>query len=216
MSHRQNQTTGPFLLNLLPFWNNRTGWDRAREETVEGNDFSWTHFTGHVFIKGFKKAWRRHHRRVLWSRFIIPLDDERSYLFITFVLCLRWVGTCQPHLSLLVIVCHTSLFFSPSHPCLVIFVRLMVSVASEGSRPRRVEWDLFWFRCLCSSICIHLLCVGVSGFVRQRKGEEQIVWRDLHRFLCVKYVPHLSGSPRADYLSNILMKWFHWNKAFSH
>lgn len=171
MSRRQNQTTGPFLLNLLPLWNNRTGGTgrpRRRRRAMTSRE----HISRATFSsRGSRKPDARHHRRVLWSRFIIPLDDERSYLFITFVLSLRWVGTCQPHLSLLVIVCHTSLFFSPSHPCLVIFVRLMVSVASEGSRPRRVEWDLFWFRCLCSSICIHLSCVGVSGFVRPRKGE---------------------------------------------
>lgn len=39
---------------------------------------------------------------------------------------------------------------------------------------------------------------------------------DFHCFLSVKYVSYPSSSPRVEFLSNILMKWLHWNKAFPH
>lgn len=180
-----------------------------------GDTVTWTDFTGHLFIKRLEKTCSRHRLQALWSRFVIPPDDELSYVFTAFVLGVTWAGTRRPHSLLSVNVCHASLLYFTSHPCLVIVVRLMASAASQRSWPCPVEWDLFWFSCLRFAICIHLFCVGVYGFVRlMRGGTEQIQTGDFYQLPFVKYVLHLSGRLRAELWSNILMEWLYWNEAF--
>lgn len=185
------------------------------KERVKGGDtVTWPDFTGHLLIKRLEKTWRCRRLRVLWSRFVIPPDDELSYVFTAFVLCLRWAGTCQPRSLLSVNACHASLLYFTSHPCLVIVVRLMASAASQRSWPCPVEWDLFWFSCLRFAICIHLFCVGVYGFVRLMRGTDRD-GRFLPASVC-EICPSSACHQRAELWSNILMEWLHWNEAFSH
>lgn len=145
----------------------RSGWKRGERRVVTPSSEQISRAT--FSSRSSRKPNAAITAKVLWSRFIILLDDEQSYLFITFVLCLRWVGTCQPRPSLLVIVCHMSFFFSfffASHPCLVIFVSLMASVVCKRSWPRRwARFDLIQIPLHCHMYSF-ILCGCVLFSVR--------------------------------------------------
>lgn len=132
------------------------------------------------------------------------LMKDWVYFFITFVLSLPQLsGHHVSHYWWLCVI--QPLFIYISHPCIVVVVRLMVSLALERSRPRHVEWDLFWFRCLCSTIWINLF---LCGCVRVCEAEEGKVTHSDVRCMCVCVWNMFLVCLLTDCLRNSLMKFF--------
>lgn len=77
--------------------------------------------------------------------------------------------------------------------CVCVCVTLMVSVSSERSWPRHVEWDLFWFRCPTSARgpCISLFSVCVH-FGSESNRSEVFSVISVH-VLCSFLVPVRAG-----------------------
>lgn len=109
-------------------------------------------FHGPLFIKWFKKAWRCHHAQVLWSRSIIPLDDEPSYLFITFVLGLPHMSRHMPATALIIWYCVSYIlifFYITPMSCHICHINGICRFGEVSTLSRGVRFVLIRMPLLC-------------------------------------------------------------------